>query len=76
MSKFRCLNDTPCIYCRHLNRVMSGHIYCKKHEYKLSSVGRLNELTSCGNFRPKKGIKFCLFKLESLARVSENETNN
>lgn len=61
MSNFRCLNDTPCVYCKYLKRIDTGFIYCKKYMGGNRLLTRLSYLTICGNFKPKKGLKFVYF---------------
>lgn len=62
MSSFRCLNDIPCVYCKYLNRIDMGFIYCKKYQSGCVNLTRISHLTACGIFKPKKGLKFIYFK--------------
>ncbi len=61
MSSFRCLNDTPCVYCKYLKRIDTGLIYCKKYMGGSGFLTRLSYLTNCGDFKPKKRLKFIYF---------------
>lgn len=61
MSSFRCLNDTPCVYCKYLKRIDNTLVYCKKHLNGNVFLTKLSHLTSCGDFKPKKGLKFVYF---------------
>ena len=61
MSSFRCLSDGPCVYCKYLNRVDCDYIYCKKYMNGSVFLTRFSHLTSCGNFKPRKDLKFICF---------------
>lgn len=62
MSCYRCLNKTPCIYCKYICRIDTGWIYCKKYYRGKSLFTSVSGLTYCGRFKPKKNLKFILVK--------------
>jgi hypothetical protein len=62
MSCYRCLNKTPCLYCKYICRIDNGFIYCKKHYNGTGLLTGVSSLSYCAKFKPKKNLKFILVK--------------